>query len=186
MARKENIYTMDLLLEYAKIFPENADMGNPDGNTYQKQLHNNGGQFIVNGYFTSEDQIDTLTKGGMDLKPMGNDRIISGNADLGIGKYIKLKRKVDDLKKFTNRNGEEVEIQYGGPPKVVNLTEGRENKRLWSYHEDGLLGNGTKAKVQFELYRDGVGVRLLNVGITEHVPYEDNNVLTEDDELFIV
>jgi hypothetical protein len=186
MARKENIYTMDLLLEYAKIFPENADIGNPDGNTYQKQLNKEGGKFSVNGYFTSEDQIDTLIKGGMDLKPMGNDRIISGNADLGIGKYIKLKRKVDDLKKFTNRNGEEVEIQYGGAPTVVNLTEGRENKRLWDYNGDGLLGNGTKAKVQFELYRDGVGVRLLNVGITEHVPYEDNNVLTEDDELFIV
>ena len=186
MAKKENIYTMDLLLEYAKIFPENADMGNPDGNTYQKQLHSNGGQFIVNGYFTNEDQIETLTKGGMDLKPMGNDRILSGNADLGIGKYIKLKRKVSDVKNFTNRNGEPVTIDYGGAPTVVNLTEGRENKRLWDYNGDGLLGNGTKAKVQFELYREGVGVRLLNVGITEHVPYEDNNVLTEDDELFIV
>tara|TARA_R110001632_G_scaffold144025_1_gene260213 strand:+ start:1303 stop:1863 length:561 start_codon:yes stop_codon:yes gene_type:complete len=186
MAKKENIYTMDLVLEYAKIFPENADMGNEQGNKFQKELAKNGGQFIVNGYFTSEDQISALIKGGMDLKPMGNDRVISGNADLGIGKYLKLKRKVWDLKTFTNRNGEEVEIQYGGPPKVVNLTEGKENKSLWSYHEDGLLGNGTKAKVQFELFRDGVGVRLLNVGVTEHVAYEDNNVLTEDDELFIV
>ena len=52
MAKKENIYTMDLVLEYAKIFPENADMGNEQGNKFQKELAKNGGQFIVNGYFT--------------------------------------------------------------------------------------------------------------------------------------
>ena len=56
----------------------------------------------------------------------------------------------------------------------------REKKRLWDYNEDGLIGNGSKAKVQFEVYANGAGVRLLNVGVTEHVIY-DNETISEDD-----
>jgi|TARA_B110000977_G_C10899887_1_gene424818 hypothetical protein len=179
-------YTMDMILEYAKVFPENADMGSPDGPRAAQAVHQSGGQFITNAYFTEEAQIGHLEKEGLDLHPMNSDRIRQGNADLGIGKYMKVKRKVSDVKNFTDRNGEPVTIDYGGAPTVVNLTEGRENKRLWNFSEDGPLGNGTKAKVQFEVYANGAGVRLLNVGVTDHVPYESNNAVSEDDELFIV
>jgi len=179
-------YTMDMILEYAKVFPENADMGSADGPRAAQAVHSQGGQYITNAYFTEEAQIGHLEKEGLDLHPMNSDRIRQGNADLGIGKYMKIKRKISDVKNFTDRNGEPVTIDYGGAPTVVNLTEGREKKRLWSFSEDGALGNGTKAKVQFEIYAQGAGVRLLNVGITDHVPYEENNAITEDDELFIV
>jgi hypothetical protein len=178
-------YTMDMILEYAKVFPENADMGSPDGPRAAQAVHQNGGQFITNAYFTDEEQISKLEAEGLDLHPMNSDRIRQGNADLGIGKYMKVKRKVSDVKNFTDRNGEPVTIDYGGAPKVVNLTEGRESKRMWDFSSDGPLGNGTKAKVQFEVYANGAGVRLLNVGVTDHVPYEDN-VVSEDDELFNV
>ena len=46
------------------------------------------------------------------------------------------------------------------------------------------LGNGTKAKVQFEVYSRGAGVRLINVGVTELVEYVPQ--ANEDDELFKV
>ena len=179
-------YTMDMILEYAKVFPENADMGSPDGPRAAQAVHHNGGQFIVNAYFTDEEQIQNVEAEGLDLHPMNSDRIRSGNADFGIGKFMKIKRKISDVKNFTDRKGEPVTIDYGGAPTIVNLTEGREKKRLWSFEKDGALGNGTKAKVQFEVYANGAGVRLLNVGVTDHVPYEDNNVITEDDELFII
>lgn len=178
-------YTMDMVLEYAKVFTENADMGSPDGPRAAQAIYANGGQYIVNGYFTSEDQIAKLESEGLDLHPMNSNRILQGNADMGIGKYMKIKRKVSDVKTFTdNKTGEPVEVDYGGAPKVVDLTQGRENKRMWDFADDGPLGNGTKAKVQFEVYANGAGVRLLNVGITEHVAYESNSVITEDDELF--
>jgi hypothetical protein len=88
---------------------------------------------------------------------------------------MKLKRPVpDNIKTFENKNGP-VDVNYGGSIGVVNLTKGVENKSWWSIQEDGLIGNGTKAMVQFEMYADGSGLRLVNVGITEHVPYEGNN-----------
>lgn len=176
-------YTMEMVLEYAKIFPENADMGNPDGPRAAQAVHQKGGQYTVNCYFTSEDQIQELVDGGLDLHPMNSDRIKEGNEAFGIGKYITLKRPFpDNIKTFENKNGT-VEVNYGGAPGVVNLTEGAENKRWWSYEEDGLIGNGSRAMVQFETYSQGAGVRLKNVGILERVEYE---IMDSDpnDELF--
>ena len=168
-------YTMEMVLEYAKIFPENADMGSPDGPKAAKAIHDKGGQYIVNAYFTSEDQIEQLLKDGMNPAPMNSPRVIEGNAEFGIGKFMKLKRPVpDNIKTFENKNGP-VDVNYGGSIGVVNLTKGVENKSWWSIQEDGLIGNGTKAMVQFEMYADGSGLRLVNVGVTEHVPYENSN-----------
>lgn len=181
-------YTMEMVLEYAKIFPENADMGNPDGGKAAKAVHAKGGQYVVNAYFTSEDQIEKLLADGMDPKPMNNDRVVQGNEAYGIGKFIKLKRPVpDNIKTFENKNGP-VEVNYGGSVGVVNLTNGTENKSWWSLQEDGPLGNGTRAMVQFEMYADGAGLRLVNVGVLEHVPYESSNSSYDPaaDEMFKV
>lgn len=179
-------YTMEMILEYAKVFPENADMGNPDGNSTQKNIYDKGGQYIVNGYFTDQEQIDTLLKDGLQEINLGNPRIIEGNAEFGIGKYIKLKRDKEDLiKVFQDRSGKDVEVNYGGPVGIVDLRD-PENKRWWSFEEDGALGNGTKAMVQFEVYKNGSGVRLINVGVTDHVPFEATPSGDNDDELFKV
>jgi hypothetical protein len=177
-------YTMEMVLEYAKIFPENADMGKADGASWQKKIADDGGQYIVNAYFTNQDQIDQLVADGLQTSILGNPRIIEGNAEFGIGKYLKLKRPVPDAIKTFENKGKEVEVNYGGAPGVVDLRD-PDNKRWWSFEDDGAIGNGTKAMVQFEVYSRGAGVRLVNVGITEHVPYEptSNNA---DDELFKV
>ena len=189
-------YTMEMVLGYAKIFPENADMGSPDGSKAAKAIHDKGGQYIVNAYFTSEEQIEQLLKDGMNPTPMNSPRVLEGNANFGIGKFMKLKRPVpNNIKTFENKNGP-VEINYGGPVGVVNLTnfsrpdnwdfmsdsekskaiaEATFDKGWWSIQEDGLIGNGTKAMVQFEMYADGSGLRPVNIGITDHVSYEGNN-----------
>ncbi len=176
-----NIHMMDMVLEYAKVFVENADMGRPDGPKAAQAVHRIGGQFITNAYFTDEGQITLLEQSGLDLHPMNSDRILTGNADFGIGKFMKIKRKVSDVKNFTDRAGKPVEVDYGGAPKVISLLDGYEKRRMWDFVEDGPLGNGTKAQVEFELYAKGAGVRLLNIAVTEHVPYETN---TESNELF--
>lgn len=165
-------YTMEMVLEYAKVFPQNADMGDPNGNKTQKSIADKGGQYVVNAYFTSQDQIDKLLEEGLDPSPMNSERIKEGNEAFGIGKFMSLKRPVPDNEKtFENKNGT-VTINYGGAPGVVDLREGNENKRWWSYEDDGLIGNGTRAMVQFETYSNGAGVRLKNVGILELVEYE--------------
>ena len=181
-------YTMEMVLEYARVFPENADMGDADSKLkLQRDIANKGGQYVVNLYFTDEAQIQKLLEEGMDPKPMGNERVLNGN-EYGIGKFIKAKRDVQDkMYTFTQKNGTEVEVNYGGAPGVVDLTKGAENKRWWSFNEDGPLGNGTRALVQFETYSHGAGVRIVNVGVLEHVPYEANeNPNSEYNELFKV
>lgn len=181
-------YTMEMVLEYARVFPENADMGDADSKLkLLRDIASKGGQYVTNLYFTSEDQINQLLAEGMDPKPMGNDRVLNGN-DFGIGKYIKAKRDVQDkIYTFTQKNGTEIEVNYGGAPGIVDLTQGAENKRWWSYEEDGPLGNGTKALVQFETYSNGAGIRIVNIGVTDHIPYEQNdNPNSEYNELFKV
>lgn len=175
-------YTMEMVLEYAKVFPQNADMGDPNGNKTQKSIADKGGQYVVNAYFTSQNQIDKLLEEGLDPSPMNSERIKEGNEAFGIGKFMSLKRPVPDNEKtFENKNGS-VTINYGGAPGVVDLREGNENKRWWSYEDDGLIGNGTRAMVQFETYSNGAGVRLKNVGILELVEYE---ITTSDgDDIF--
>lgn len=176
-------YTMEMVLEYAKIFPENADMGNAEGASWQKKIADDGGQYIVNAYFTSQDQIDQLVADGLQTTILGNPRIIEGNAEYGIGKYLKLKRPVPDAIKTFENKGKEVEVNYGGAPGVVDLRD-PENKRWWSFEDDGAIGNGSTAMVQFEVYSRGAGVRLVNVGITDLVEYVP--MANEDDELFKV
>jgi hypothetical protein len=178
---------MDMVLEYAKVFPENADMGDENGNKTQKSIHAKGGQYIVNAYFTSQEQIDQLLVDGMNPSPMNSPRILKGNFDFGIGSFIKLKRDVNDnIKTFENK-GKETVVNYGGPVGVVNLTKGQDNKSWWSLEEDGPLGNGTRAMVQFEMYAEGSGLRLKNIGVTSHVPYETNSEYDNSaDEMFKV
>lgn len=180
-------HTMEMILEYAKIFPQYADMGSSTGAKAAKAVHDKGGQYIVNAYFTSEEQIQELVEAGLNLSPMNSQRIIDGNADFGIGKFMRLKRDVkDNIKTFDNK-GKEVVINYGGPVGVVNFTKGQDNKSWWSMEEDGLIGNGTRAMVQFEMYADGSGLRLKNVGITDYVPYESSKGYNaEADEMFKV
>jgi len=177
-------HTMDMVLEYAKVFEENRDMGGDQNNAAKKAARHNG-QYVVNAYFTSEDQITELLEAGMDPKPMGNDRVKEGS-DFGIGKYIKLTRMHDHVMTFTDKKGNPTEVDFGGSPKVVNLTNGVENKSWWSFDDDGTLGNGTKAKVQFETYSNGAGVRLIALGVTDHVAWEDTSGSSADDELFMV
>lgn len=174
-------YTMDMVLEYAKVFPENADMGNPDGPAWQKAISDKGGQYVVNAYFTSQEQIDRLMMDGFKATVMGNSRIQEGNADFGIGKYMKIKRGVaDDIRDWTDpMTGQKANL--GGPVKVVDLRQGRENVTKWLF-SDGELGNGTKAKVQFETYSDGNGIRLNGIAITELV--ERSQEPSDDDMIF--
>lgn len=183
---KKNVHIMDMVLEWAKVFKENPDTGSPEGPAASKAVYQKGGQYIVNAYFTSDEQLDLLREAGMDFHPMNSNRVLDGNNEYGIGKYMKLKRLISDVKTFTNSDGNPVEIDYGGTPNVVDHTKGPENKRMWSFSEDGPLGNGTKAKVEFELYREGVGVRLLNIAVTDHVPLQEATSNEEHDELFVV
>ena len=175
------VYEMKMVLEYAKVFEENADYGNAEANAaWLRKLAKDGGQTSVNAYFTSEDDITKLLEDGyerMATNPNTGDQVDTikvGNSEYGIGQYLQLKRRITDVREYKDRKtGEFKEVDFGGFPGVVNLTEGEENKRLWSYEDDGQLGFGTEAYVQFEIYK-GSSRRLKNLAVTNHVPWEEN------------
>lgn len=184
MASNTKTYVMDMVLEYAKVFKENADYGDPESSAkWLRKLAKDGGQTAVNAYFTSEEQIDQLLQSGyqrMTMNPNTGetvDTIKIGNPEFGIGQYIQLKRRVIDVREYKDyKSGQLKEIDFGGFPGVVNLTEGEENKRLWSYEEDGALGHGTRAYVEFEIYK-GTSRRLNNLAITKHVAHEETSTV---------
>jgi hypothetical protein len=176
-------YSMDMVLQYSKIFFENRDEGN-DSNKAARKAKDMGGKYSINAFFTSEDQITKLLEDGMEPAPLGYPRVKEGD-NFGIGQYIQISRFHNHTMTFKNKKGEQTEVDFGGAPTVVDLTQGVENKRRWSYDDDGELGHGTAAKVQFETYSSGSGLRLLAVAITDHVVYEGATV-TEDDELYLL
>lgn len=176
-------YAMEMILDYAKVFEEDRDMGSDD-NDKGRKIANHNGQCVINGYFTDESQIQSLLDGGMQPAPLGHPRVKEGDPELGIGKYMQIARPFDNVKTFTDKQGNPKEVDYGGAPKVIDYTQGEQNKSLWTFDERGSLGKGTKAVVQFETYFNGSGVRLLAIAVTDFVPKQESS--SEEDPMFTV
>jgi len=167
-------FDMKMVLEYTRVFEENYDKGDPEApvKSAQGTVAKKGGQTTLNAYFTSEADKEKLIAAGLDLKPMGHDRIKKGNQEFGIGEYIKLNRNYkDNIKVFENKKGGTTEINYGGLPKVLDFRD-PPNKKIWTVEDGGLVGNGSEAIVRFDLYSDGAGLRLEALAITKLVEYE--------------
>lgn len=176
-------HAMEMILDYAYVFEQDRDMGNDDNDAGRK-IANHNGQCVVNGYFIDESQIEHLIASGVNEQNLGYDRFKEGDPDLGIGKYMKISRLFDNVKTFKDKKGNIQEVDYGGAPKVIDYTKGEENKALWSYEEQGRLGKGTRAMVQFEDFRGGSGIRLIAIAVLEHVPWEENS--SAEDPMFTV
>lgn len=161
-----------MVLEYAKVFAENADYGdeNAPAKSVQGSIARKGGQTIVNAYFTSDADLNKLIESGLDLKPLGHDRILEGNSEYGIGQFIRLKRNVASNERVFENKGKEVTVEYGLPPKVIDFRD-PEIKAMWEYEKDGELGNGTEAIVRFSTYSNGSGVRLEAIAVTNLVEW---------------
>lgn len=166
MKKTKHTMTLDMVFEYAKIFdkegqPADLDRGNPKADQkWLRELAKNP-EAKVNCYFTSEEQIEFLE--GFDgferftQNPQTGeqvDRIKEGNPDLGIGKYIQLKRKLNDIREFKNKQGQIQEMDKGGAPvvKILDVSEDGTTEAYVDYDYDtlGAPSSGTEAKVRFE------------------------------------
>ena len=170
-------YEMNMILEYPKVFKENADMGDPESSkTWLRKLAKDGGKTSVNAYFTSEEQLQTFLDDGFEVmytdNQTGEKRSRIKEGDYGIGKFIKLERLIVDIKEFKDKKtGEFKEVDFGGLPPVIYQLDGVENNRDWVYESDGNLGHGTEAVVAFSLYNKSK-TRLEAIAVTKHIPWE--------------
>ena len=154
---KTSYVTMRGFVEYARVFPENMD----DNMDFHGKTE---GQFNVNFYPTNEDELDKFFKAGAPESSMGHDTIKLGNAELGIGKYVKLKRP--------NKHQSGIE-DFGGAPKVFDFRDGESTKQ-WSMTEDGELGNGTEVLAKVSIYGEGAraSIRLEKLAVIDLKVYD--------------
>jgi len=160
-----------------------SDLDRGDAKSDQKWLRElaKNPEAKVNCYFTSEEQIAYLME-YEGFEPMVTNpktgeemsRIKDGNEDFGIGKYIQLKRKLNDIREYRDKKGEIKEMDKGGVPGVKVFKD--DAVVDYDYEELGPIGNGTESKVRFEPRY----MRLEALGITNLVEFSDTP-FEEDD-----
>jgi hypothetical protein len=193
MASNTKYVTLDAELEYAKVFLENRDMGNPDKGV---DYSDTDGLYKVTLILSKEER-DKAIDMGCPEKQGAFDQFKPFDRD-GETFYKFTVRRPHLHPRFmkTDENGQPTDERLVvGPPNVFDLNVAKkawqdagEKGRLDQYStpwtmEDGLLGNGTKAKVKLSIQK-GVGVHgkakgkvfhrveLMGIGIVNHAQYE--------------
>ena len=157
MATKTKLIAMTGFVTYAKVFNENMD----DNMDFHEKTE---GQFNVNFYPETEDDFKAFFAAGAPEASMGHNTVKLGDASIGMGKYIKLKRP--------NKHPSGIE-DFGGAPLVFDFTEG-ESLKKWSFTDDGELGNGTKVVVKVSIFGEGprASIRLERIAVLNHVVFD--------------
>lgn len=131
---------------WAKVFEENRDLKGFEG-----AAEAYGGQYKID-LVLEPHALKEFKKSGSAVNP----KINTDTSDV----YVTLKRKHIDRFEWS-----------GGQPKVTKA-----DGSVWSFEEDGYIGNGSTVEVEYEVYttRMANGTRLLGVKVLEHVPYKDS------------
>lgn len=152
------------ILEYAKVFEENRDMGtngkNPGIDKLMKEVD---GRYSTRVYPINEEEMEKARNILVDPMFGGHPRFKEGNPDFGVGLYFDLKRDHKDKSGIDD---------FGGQPEVVHWGEDNKNDP-WIMENDGELGNGTEAIVKFTTRGEDTtqSVRLVKIGVINLVEY---------------
>lgn len=169
---KTKVIILDVLLHYVKVFEENRDMGN------DKVDHSDtDGIYSVDLELTLE-QVDQLKALGVPAATLGYQTF--KKREEGDNYTFKVKRP--HVSKYLK--DDEGKRQVMGPPLVFDynaaLKAWDEAGRAGRFDEyiapwkmaDGLIGNGTRAKVKLSVYKGKATiVTLERIGFTELVQY---------------
>jgi len=176
MANGETNYiTVDAELSWAKVFEFNRDMGSPD---YPKA--ETDGEYQLNLTVDEKDK-DRMIEAGIPETSMGWPQFKPAED----GKFTyKAKRPHKNKWMVDKETGEKV---VHGPPDVFFFQQSVDkmkaeggtdiNNYLVNHNTDvdGLIANGSEAKVKLSVYVDGKKriVRLERVALTTFIPYFD-------------
>jgi|TARA_B110000459_G_C16563311_1_gene472655 hypothetical protein len=153
-------------LEWTKLREEDRDMGPRDGSDMANNFDAKQGIYVVNCV------IDEATKSKM---------VADGIPNKGLqAQLFKTSKEGKDFYKATRphfnpkfRNQETGEQGVvTGAPAVLKMVDGEYIN--WDWEADGLIGNGSKATVKFDVW-DGKITTMEKVLVTEHLKYEANN-----------
>tara|TARA_R110000851_G_scaffold110411_2_gene233180 strand:- start:1482 stop:1988 length:507 start_codon:yes stop_codon:yes gene_type:complete len=153
-------------LEWTKLREEDRDMGPRDGSDMANNFDAKQGIYVVNCV------IDEATKSKM---------VADGIPNKGLqAQLFKTSKEGKDFYKATRphfnpkfRNQETGEQGVvTGAPAVLKMVEGEYIN--WDWEADGLIGNGSKATVKFDVW-DGKITTMEKVLVTDHLKYEADN-----------
>ena len=150
-------------LEWAKLRPEDRDMGPQDGSDMAKNFDDKQGIYVVN-CMIDDDTKNKMVADGIPNKGL-QAQLFKVNKE---GRQFYKATRPHFNPKFKNQETGEQGVEVG-PPEMLKLVEGE--YLSWDWDNDGLLGNGTKATLKFDVW-DGKITTLEKVLVTEHVAYE--------------
>lgn len=176
-------HVFDVITEYNKIFDQEgkpADIDRGDAQSSHKWLRElaKNPVTVLNVYFKTEEDLEKL----MNSETFNNEttnpqtgatgtRVKEGNSELGIGKYIQLKRKLSDPKEYKDRKtGEIKEFEAGGLLSVTMWDDEKKAFVPYDYDAMGAPANGSEAKIRF----DDRYLRPMNLGFTSVVEYVED------------
>ena len=153
-------------LEWTKLREDDRDMGPRDGSDMANNFDAKQGIYVVNCV------IDEATK---------NKMVADGIPNKGLqaqlfktskeGKAFYKATRPHFNPKFKNQETGEQGVVTGAPA-VLKMVDG--DYQTWDWDADGLIGNGSKATVKFDVW-DGKITTMEKVLITNHIKYETND-----------
>jgi len=155
-------------LEWTKLREEDRDMGSNlmEGSDQRNNIEAKQGLYIVNCVIDGATK-DQMVSDGIPNKGLQAQlfKVSKEGKD-----FYKATRAHFNPKFFDKETGEQGVVM--GAPKVIKKVDGEYIN--WDWEEDGLIGNGSKAIVKFDVW-DGKITTMEKVLVTEHLKYEANN-----------
>ena len=153
-------------LEWTKLREDDRDMGPRDGSDMANNFDAKQGIYVVNCV------IDEATKSKMVADGIPNKglqaQLFKTSKE---GKAFYKATRPHFNPKFRNQETGEQGVVTGAPA-VLKMVDGEYIN--WDWEADGLIGNGSKATVKFDVW-DGKITTMEKVLVTEHLKYEANN-----------
>ena len=154
---------VDCELEWTKLRPEDRDMGPNDGSDMAKNFDAKKGIYVVN-CIIDEDTKSKMVADGIPNKGL-QAQLFKTNKE---GKQFYKATRPHFNPKFKNQDTGEQGVEMG-PPTMLKMVDGE--YLPWDWENDGLIGNGTKATVKFDVWDNKI-TTLEKVCVTEHVADE--------------
>jgi hypothetical protein len=145
-------------LEWAKLRPEDRDMGPQDGSDMAKNFDDKKGVYVVNCLVDDEAK-SKMVSDGIPNKGL-QAQLFKVNKE---GRQFYKATRPHFNPKFKNQETGEQGVEVG-PPEVLKMDG--ENYVPWDWGEDGLIWNGSKATLKFDVW-DGKITTLEKVLVTE-------------------
>ena len=159
-------------VEWAKLRPEDRDMGPNDGSDMANTFAMKQGVYVVNL------MLDEKTKSKMISDGVPNSglqaQLFKTNKE---GRMYYKSTRPHFNPKFTDQETGEQGVVVG-PPAMFKKVDN--DYVAWDWETDGLIGNGTKALVKLDVW-EGKITTLEKLAVVDHVPYESK---VEDRSVF--